>query len=680
MLRVVFAGCAAVLLAGAVSWANAARTLRRRAAVHRRHGLPSERIEELAVRDGIVAVLAILIVGATLGEAFDEHVSVGDVLLLAAIVPVIVSLPFVRRYQGHVELERDESEERERVRLELLYEVAAAGEDLELASAAHRLAEALTPTLGDWGLVLLLDGRLSVETVAVSRSGDEERDRLVQEMLERYPIELDREVGIGLAVRTGQRVVYDDITDELLAEASNDEAHLEMLRSLELGAAAIQPLTARGRRVGAIGVLTRKGRVIDDDALGLLAEVASQAAPVLDNARLHVELVETDRALRFSEAVLRAQGESGVEGLLVVSPEGKMISYNSRFAEMWGFGDEEIAGRDDEEALAAAMEQVVDPEAFLARVHQMYADPVAPSRDEVHFTDGRVFDRYGAPLRLDDGTYLGWAWYFRDITQERRVQQSLLESGERFATLARTLQESLLPPDLPDIVGAEVAARYHPAGDGSDVGGDFYDVFQISELEWCAVMGDVCGKGAGAARLTALARYTLRAAATRSGSIVRNLETLNAALLRQSDEDRRRGDSRFATASMVRFHADERGLVVRAGSGGHPAPLVVRRDGSVETVRCRGALLGMFADVSFHPAEIRLAAGDVLVLYTDGVTEARRGAELFGEERLIELLRDNAGRSAAEVTGAIEDAVLGYQEGRARDDVAVLAIRAVDGT
>ena len=654
--------------------------MRRRAHVHEGQQLPAARLHALAIRAGMVTLLIVLVARATGAEAFDQHESIGDPFLAVAVIPMVASLPFVRRYQGHMELEQTVADERERTRLTLLYDVAAAGEDLDLSGAVHRLAEALTPTLGDWGVLLLLDDPESVGVLAVSRSGDEDRDRVVQQMLEQYPVALDREVGIGLAIRTGQRVVYEDITDELLSESAADDVQLEMLRSLELGSAAIQPLTARGRRVGAVGIVTRRGRSIDAHALGLLGEVAQHAAPVLDNARLHRELLDTERALRFSEAVLRAQGESGVEGLLVVSPEGEMLSYNSRFAEMWGFGDEDLAGRDDEEALAAVMQQVVDPDAFLERVHQMYADPVAPSRDEVHFKDGRVFDRYGAPLRLDDGIYLGWAWYFRDITNERRVQQSLLESGERFANLARTLQESLLPPDLPDIGGAEVAARYHPAGDGSDIGGDFYDVFQISDVEWCAVMGDVCGKGASAARLTALARYTLRAAATRSASIVRNFETLNGALLRQSDEDRRRGDNRFATASMVRFHADEHGLVVRAGSGGHPPPLVVRRDGSVESVACRGSLLGMFDQVSFHPAEVRLGPGDALVLYTDGVTEARRGTEEFGEERLIDLLRCHTGRPATEITGAIESAVLAFQDGIARDDVAVLAIRAVEPT
>lgn len=676
MLRTVLAVCGVVVGIGALGWAHSTWQMRRRFA-----GLDpalAARTRELMVRDGLVAAVLGFLAVATFAEGLDADVSTLDVVRALVVVPLAVSLPFVRRYHGGVELAHELAGSRERARLELLYEAAAAGEDLEMTSAAQRLADALPPTLGDWGLVLLLDPSGEVDALRVSRSGHP-ADELVEELLRQYPVELDRDTGLGLAVRSGERVIYEDITEDVLADAAQDQQHLEMLRALDLGAAVIEPMTARGRRVGAVAVLTRRGRQLTDADVELLAEVAQQAAPVLDNSRLHTELIETDRALRFSEAVLRAQGESGVEGLLVVSPEGGIISYNSRFAELWGFDERLVERGSDEEALAAAMHLVSDPDGFIARVREVYADPVGPMRDEVHFADGRVLDRYGAPLRLSDGTYLGWAWYFRDITEERRAQQSLLESGERFASLARTLQESLLPPDLPDIFGAEIAARYHPAGDGAEIGGDFYDVFQVGESEWCAVMGDVCGKGAVAARLTALARYTLRAAAIRSHSVVENLEVLNAALVRQAEVDRKRGEHRFATAGLVRFHLDARGLTVRSGSGGHPAGLVVRGDGRVEELSSRGPLLGVFEEVTFRSADARLEDGDVLVLYTDGVTEARRGREEFGEERLVELLGRFAGSTAAELTAAVETEVLTFQDGVARDDIAVLAIRAVSG-
>jgi sigma-B regulation protein RsbU (phosphoserine phosphatase) len=255
-----------------------------------------------------------------------------------------------------------------------------------------------------------------------------------------------------------------------------------------------------------------------------------------------------------------------------------------------------------------------------------------------------------------------------------RARLAAEADASRYAELAWTLQESLLPPDLPRIDGIDVGARYHPAGDGAEIGGDFYDIFQVSDEEWFAVMGDICGKGAGAARLTALTRYTLRAATIRTASIEQNLTELNAALVRQYDVDRARNQHRFATATLIRFRREGDDVIVRAGSGGHAPPLIGRADGTVEELPCRGLLLGVFEDAAFVAGEARLGPGDVLVLYTDGVTEARRHGEDFGEDRLRELLASCAGLPAPEVVGMVEETVLTYQSGVARDDIALLAI------
>lgn len=265
----------------------------------------------------------------------------------------------------------------------------------------------------------------------------------------------------------------------------------------------------------------------------------------------------------------------------------------------------------------------------------------------------------------------------RSVEFAERAREAAEAAAERYASLARTLQESLLPPDLPQVDGVELAALFHPAGDGSQIGGDFYDLFPLTDTEWFGVLGDVCGKGAGAARLTALARYTLRAAAIRSTDLRRNLGELNRALIRQSDDDRRRhSEHRFVTAAAMRFWAIPDGVAVRAGIAGHPLPLVIRPDGSVDDVECSGPLLGVFDEVDHEICELELAPGEVLVVFTDGVTEARRGDELFGDDRLAALLRSMAGRSAGKVVDAIAQAVLGFQEGVARDDIAVLAIGA----
>ena len=235
--------------------------------------------------------------------------------------------------------------------------------------------------------------------------------------------------------------------------------------------------------------------------------------------------------------------------------------------------------------------------------------------------------------------------------------------------IARTLQESLLPPELPEVAGAEVAARFHPAGEAIEVGGDFYDVFDTSH-GWSVVMGDVCGKGADAAAVTALARYTLRTLGVQETSPAEVLRKLNDALLRQ------RTDRRFCTVAYASLHVNGNGSAeVCLASGGHPLPYVLRADGTVETVGQPGTLLGVLPDVRLSDTAVQLGHGDLLVLYTDGVTEARGPDGMLGGEELATVLASCAGLDANSVAARIESAALEIQEGNPRDDIAILVVR-----
>ena len=235
--------------------------------------------------------------------------------------------------------------------------------------------------------------------------------------------------------------------------------------------------------------------------------------------------------------------------------------------------------------------------------------------------------------------------------------------------IARTLQESLLPPELPEVAGAEVAARFHAAGEATEVGGDFYDVFDTSH-GWSVVMGDVCGKGADAAAVTALARYTLRTLGVQETSPAEVLRKLNEALLRQ------RKDRRFCTVAYASLEVNGGGSAhVCLATGGHPLPYVLRADGTVETVGEPGTLLGVLPDVRLSDTAVRLRRGDVMVLYTDGVTEARGPRGMFGPDQLAAVIASCAGLDAKSVAARIESAALEIQEGNPRDDIAILAVR-----
>ena len=240
---------------------------------------------------------------------------------------------------------------------------------------------------------------------------------------------------------------------------------------------------------------------------------------------------------------------------------------------------------------------------------------------------------------------------------------------ERSRHIATTLQQSLLPTALPTIAGLDVTARYNAAGEGIDVGGDFYDLFELPDgAGWAAVLGDVCGKGPDAASLTALARYTIRAEADAlSPSVV--LGRLNDAVLRQ------RGDGRFLTVSYVWLAPRSGGLTARLGRGGHTPILILRASGEVETHVPRGSLVGVTADAVFEEGEVALSVGDTLVLYSDGVTETRSSErEEFGMGRLVTLLATMPGASADAIATAIERALAEFRTGPPRDDIALLVV------
>ena len=235
--------------------------------------------------------------------------------------------------------------------------------------------------------------------------------------------------------------------------------------------------------------------------------------------------------------------------------------------------------------------------------------------------------------------------------------------------VAETLRRSLLPPDLPQIPGIEMGARYLPAAEGTQVGGDFYDVFEAETDRWIAVIGDVVGKGARAAAMMGLARYTIRTAAMSEGRPSAILETLNRAVLMQTDENR------FCTACCVRLHRSAFGARATVSTGGHPLPLILHEDGSTRVVGTPGTIIGVFEDPVLADRAVDLAVGDTLVLYTDGVTDERRESDEFGETRLREALSELAGAGAQRIADGVVDAVIGFRTGLPRDDIAILAIK-----
>lgn len=250
-------------------------------------------------------------------------------------------------------------------------------------------------------------------------------------------------------------------------------------------------------------------------------------------------------------------------------------------------------------------------------------------------------------------------------------------TSEQIAT-AQALQQALLPRGLPTSQGVEFAAEYLPASSGSEVGGDFYDVLELDGNRWLASVGDVCGKGAKAAARTGLVRDVLRVLLRDGRPLDKAVTRLNDLLLEAADP------FQFCTVAvaMITQGAPGRspGLGVDLVLAGHERPVLLRADGTSESVGIYGTAVGLLPNPSVTCVPLWLKPGDALVVYTDGVTEqraSRGGSEQFGEDRLRAILTQVGGKPAAEIVTAIRAAVSGFGSEPQHDDIALLVVRAL---
>ncbi|MFJ4878924.1 SpoIIE family protein phosphatase [Streptomyces sp. NPDC088745] len=242
------------------------------------------------------------------------------------------------------------------------------------------------------------------------------------------------------------------------------------------------------------------------------------------------------------------------------------------------------------------------------------------------------------------------------------------------SAITETLMRELLPPVLRQVAGMEFAGGYRPSQDTERVGGDFYDVHPaaVEGEASLAVLGDVCGKGLDAAVLTGKIRNTLHALLPMADDHQRVIDLLNGALLNSHH-------ARFATLVLASAVREQERVRLRLSSAGHPAPLLVRVDGTVEETATSGTLVGAMPRVPTRTVEAVLEPGESCVLYTDGITEARGGPlgdAMFGEDRLKAALAECAGMPAEAVVERIQMLASQWVGGGRHDDMAVLVISA----
>lgn len=403
-----------------------------------------------------------------------------------------------------------DSAARSQARLALLGRISGVlGGSLDVATTLQQVADLVVhEALADWCVVQLPGDSHGVSQLALAHVDPAMID-MARQLQEAYPPELRQDSGLGKVLATGEAEFWPAVPPEALVEAARDATHLDLLRSLNLSAAMVIPLPARGRVLGAMTLIGTHGRSFDTDDLEAAVQMGVRAGMALDNANL-------------------------------------------------------------------------------------FAD--------------------------------------RDL-------------------VARTLQRSLLPPTLPAVPGLDLAAHYRPGSASYGIGGDFYDVFPAGDNSWRVVIGDVCGKGVEAAALTAAVRYALRTAAVLTSSPAQVLSIVNETLLHDN------WGERFATLAVVAIDVREDGAHVTVSVGGHPTPLVRRAVGSVEQLETDGMLVGTLAEADFTETTTRLDAGDCLLLYTDGATEAGLTSDLFGERRLRSIFAAAPTATAEGVVGCVAQAV-----------------------
>ncbi len=361
-------------------------------------------------------------------------------------------------------------------------------------------------------------------------------------------------------------------------------------------------------------------------------------------------------------------------GYLSTTPDGKILKANQTLLDLLGYQRDELVDRLKFTDLLSAGGRIYH-ETHYAPMLRMQGAAREIALDLVHRDGTRIPVLVNAVVdsAADGRVRMVRAAVF-DATHRRAYEIELRAAKERAEAaeheavlLAQTLRQSLVPPSAPVVPKLDVAAVFHAADPGTQIGGDFFDVFQIGTDEWGAVLGDACGKGTEAAVVATLTRYTIHALCVENDDPADTLRMTNR-VLRQNANDR------FCSAVCLRFRLVGDTWRGTLSAAGHPLPLVRRADGSVATVGRTGTLLNIVDEPPQHATAFELHPGDLMLLCTDGVFEARRGDEFYGEARVEELLRHHEG-TADEVTQALLAEVLAFHSRPTADDIAILVLR-----
>lgn len=350
--------------------------------------------------------------------------------------------------------------------------------------------------------------------------------------------------------------------------------------------------------------------------------------------------------------------DSMSDAVFVLDAFGRIVDANPAAAGLVGRPRAELIGRSRADVLPP--ELAVEPENG-TDVHVALIRP--DSGEQQHF------DARSQHLVDRGGSRAGELVVLRDVTERMLHESQLREVASERSRVAAALQASLLPDLLPQIPGSELAGLYEPAGDGAEIGGDFFDVFPLDDGAWGIMLGDVSGKGAEAAAITALARYTLRTLASATRLPSDTLRELNTRLLRATT------DERHCTLVYAVVRPCALRIQMTMCLGGHHPPLVFRASGTVEPVGELGTALGLTDEPDLYDAKVDLGPGDLICLFTDGLVEARNGLDMFGSDRTAAVLCEHRAQAPGDLVRELAGAAKRFHGSLLADDLALLALR-----
>ncbi|WP_197379237.1 PP2C family protein-serine/threonine phosphatase [Mycolicibacterium mengxianglii] len=364
-------------------------------------------------------------------------------------------------------------------------------------------------------------------------------------------------------------------------------------------------------------------------------------------------------------------------GLALAGLDSRLTEVNETLLRWLGYPREQLLGKRFPDILNAGGR--IHYETHFSPLLQMHGELSGITVDLVAADDSRIPVFVTANAKRDsDGNPVALRITAQDARDRRSYERELLQARrnaeaerERAQVFAATLQRSLVPPRLVPPEGLAAAAHYHTSS-VHEVGGDFYDLFPLSRHRWGFFLGDVSGKGAGAAAVTSLTRYTLRAAAVYNHDPVTVLQNLNTVLRPEFHSD----DPRYCTVIAGMITTAETGFDVELASGGHPPALLLTNDGEARYIETTGGqAVGLLAEPRFVSRQFHFAPGDTLVLYTDGLTEARvdRTKRFDDDNALLEFARTQARATPTEFITAVRTLLRGFGAGL-EDDTAVLAL------